>query len=84
MNVTSCAPDNFDSGELPENLGEEIQILTLDPKRLAKLQDWSLRLNLTPEEFLVKSFDLLCGKLAQASRTSGTELTQGNKAIFQP
>jgi hypothetical protein len=84
MNVTVPAADDFDLPAASENLGEEVHILALDPKRLAKLQDWSLRLNLTPEEFLLKSFDLLCGRLEQASRRSGEELTPGNPRIFKP
>ncbi len=80
---TASTPDDFDPSALPENLGEEIQILTLNEQQLAHLQDWSARLHLTPEQFLLKGFDLLCARMVQAARNH-VEITPGNQALFLP
>lgn len=81
MNVTAPAAGD---APLPENCGEEIQILTLDPTRLAKLQKWSESLNISHEAFLLSAIDLLCGRLAKAAKISGCEIVPGNPVIFRP
>lgn len=81
MLTTTAAPSDFRPDEDPT--GEEIQILTLDAGRNAMLGEWSRRMNLTPEEILLRAFDLLNGRLERAAK-HGMPLSVSNISLFLP
>jgi hypothetical protein len=85
MNVSfaSQPEDNQSGNELPAGFGEEIQILSLDEQRLAKLQAWSTRLGITQEQMLLRAFDLLSTRLFLAAN-AGQKIAISNPKLFAP
>lgn len=77
----TASPSDFLPDEDPT--GEEIQILTLDAGRNAMLGEWSRRMNLAPEEILLRAFDLLNGRLEKAAKR-GMPLSVSNVSLFLP
>lgn len=81
MKTTTANPDDSRPDEDPT--GEEIQILTLDAGRNAMLGEWSRRMNLSPEEVLIRAFDILNDRLEKAAKR-GMPLSTSNVSLFLP